>query len=534
MTKDRRGEAMHGAWRRAARSMRGATPGALVAILAMLAVFAVGCQRESSNLETRRRAVQDVENRRRATQEKEADTTSLVTPVRGDSLIGTARGVGGEATLRSECATCHEGAHKAPLGRAPEVSPTCLSCHDTSHDGVQAFYAGSVKGMPVSPDTMFVTRVSCAGCHNDTTFAAPHGPQRLAAMDRMCTSCHGKRFAGMLARWRTGMEWRSHAVAAYVSQAAGDARLSGDASRARVRGARQAVELLQSAGAVHNVRGADQLFRAALDSTASAYARAGLAAPARPALGPSLATNGCLNCHYGVETAKKTVFDESFDHASHLVRSAVACKECHSDYNYFAGGGTSSPTVDRDVDARHGKTKLTKASCESCHHAPTTKVECTACHATDVRLKRAITVTMALKLQPEKAPASRAVAFQHTQHEKTACAECHKTPGAMKEVPSCASCHADHHKEKASGCAQCHGSTMLADHKMDTHFKCASCHARETVARLLPDRAFCLSCHVKQATHEPGRECAPCHLHQSPTEVRRRILAAPVAPATRR
>lgn len=531
MNKTRRGRAMHGAWWRAARAMRGAAHGLVVALL-VLAVAA--CQRESSSLETRRRAAQDIESRRRVTQDKETDTTSLVTPVRGDSLIGTARGIGGEATLRSECATCHEGAHAAPLGRTPDVSPTCLSCHDRSHEGVQAFYAGTVKGVSVHPDTMFVTRVSCAGCHNDTTFAAPHGPQRLAAMDRMCTSCHGKRFAGMLARWRTGVEWRTRAVTAYVSQAAGDGRLAGDASRSRVRGARQAVDLLQTAGALHNVRGADQLFRAALDSTASAYARAGVAAPARPALGPSPATNGCLSCHYGVETAKKTVFDESFDHASHLVKSSVACKECHSDYNYFAGGGTSSPTVDRDVDSRHGKTKLTKASCESCHHAPTTKAECTTCHASDARLKQAIRVTMALKLQPEKAPASRSVAFQHAQHEKTACAECHKTPGSVKEVPSCASCHTDHHKEKASGCAQCHGTAMLADHKMDTHFKCASCHARETVARLLPDRAFCVSCHVKQVTHEPGRECAPCHLHQSPTEVRRRILAAPATPPAKR
>ncbi|MCC6929726.1 MAG: cytochrome c3 family protein [Gemmatimonadaceae bacterium] len=500
----------------------------------MLALLVAGCQRESSNLETRRRAAQDVENRRQSTKEVEVDTTSLVTPVGGDSLIGTARGLGGEATLRSECAACHEGVHKAPLGRAPEVSLTCLGCHDTSHQVEQSFYAGLVRGARIHPDTMFVTRVSCAGCHNDSTFAAPHGPQRLAAMDRMCTSCHGRRFSGMLARWRTGVEWRSRAVAGYVSQAAGDARLAGDAARSRVRGARQAVDLLQLAGPVHNVRGADQLFRAALDSTASAYARAGVAAPARPALGPSPATNGCVSCHYGVETARKTVFDESFDHATHLVRSAVACKECHSNYNYFAGGGTSSPSVDRDVDARHGKTTLTKASCESCHHAPTTKVECTACHATDARLKQPIRVTMALTLQPEKAPRSRAVAFQHSQHEKTTCAQCHTTPGAVKEVSSCASCHADHHKEKASGCAQCHGNTMLADHKMDTHYKCVSCHVRETVARLLPDRAFCLSCHVKQVTHEPGRECAPCHLRQSPTEVRRRILAAPVTPPGKR
>ncbi|HEX4935665.1 MAG TPA: cytochrome c3 family protein, partial [Gemmatimonadaceae bacterium] len=382
--------------------------------------------------------------------------------------------------------------------------------------------------------TMFVARVSCVGCHNDTTFAVPHGTQRQAAMDVMCTSCHGKRFGGMLARWRTGVDWRAQAAAAYVAQAVSDGRLTGDAARSRVRAARNAIDVLLAAGGVHNVRGADELVRVALDSAASAYARAGIAAPPRPALGPRASDDACLGCHYGIESAKTRLFDETFDHTSHVVRSQVACKECHSDFPYFAGGGTSSPNVDREVDRRHGKTRLTKASCESCHHAPTTKLPCATCHTGDLRLKQAIRVTMALTLQPEKAPASRVVAFQHAQHEKTECAACHTTPGSVKAVATCASCHADHHKEKAGGCAQCHGGRMLADHTMDTHYKCTSCHQRETVARLLPDRAFCVSCHVKQETHEPGRECAPCHLRQSPVEVRRRILAAPVTPPVRR
>jgi len=130
--------------------------------------------------------------------------------------------------------------------------------------------------------------------------------------------------------------------------------------------------------------------------------------------------------------------------------------------------------------------------------------------------------------------AQLAVAFQHAQHEKTECEKCHATPGSVRNVPTCASCHTDHHKEKASGCVSCHGSGMLATHTMDTHYKCASCHERETIAKLLPDRAFCVSCHVKQVTHEPGRECAPCHLRLSPVEVRRRMLAAPAVPQPRR
>lgn len=526
-----RGHVVGGPSSRAMRKFRTALRGACVAILAGMLV---SCNEPSGSADSRRRATKDAEQRRNAAAEPKVDTTSLVTPTREDSLIGVARGGGGEATLKTECATCHEGAHAAPLGRSAAVSATCVDCHASSHAPVQAFYAGVVHGISIAPDTMFVARVSCVGCHSDTTFAVPAGSQRQSAYDGMCTSCHGRRFAGMLARWRGGVEWRAQAVAAYVGKAAADPRLAGDAARARVRGARQSLELLRTAGALHNVRGADQLFRAALDSTAAAYTRAGVAAPPRPAIGPGYAGNACMSCHYGVESARATVFGQVFDHNSHLLRADLACKECHSDASYFQGGGRSVPNEDRDLNPKHGTTRLTAASCESCHHSPTTKVACTSCHTGDEHLKRAIRVTMALKLRPEKAPKSRVVGFQHVQHEKTECETCHTTPGSVRSVPTCASCHTDHHKEKASGCVSCHGSGMLATHTMDTHYKCASCHERETVAKLLPDRAFCLSCHVKQATHEPGRECAPCHLRLSPTDVRRRMLAAPAVSQPRR
>lgn len=521
----RRSRAAGGPLVGAVRVVRAAVLGLLVTAGAVLVT---GCSRDTQSGEQRRRDV-DESVARRSAGDRAADTASLVTPVRDDSLIGAARGVGAEATVRAACATCHEGAHAAPLGRGERPSAVCIDCHASSHEPIQAFYAGAVRGVAVPADTMFLARVSCVGCHSDTTFTAPVGAARNAALDGMCTSCHGRRFGGMLAMWRNGVEWRTQAVSAYVAQAVADPRLAGDAARARVRVARDAMQLLRTVGALHNVRGADQLFRAALDSTTAAYRRAGVTAPARPALGPDPASNECLGCHYGVESARTTIYDQKFDHASHVVRADVACKDCHSAATYFAGAKSGATDQGRAVDAKHGKTTLTAASCESCHHSPTTKVGCTACHAGDERLKKSVRVVMALKLKPEKAPTSRTVAFQHAQHEKSSCESCHTAPGSVRNIATCASCHTDHHKERASGCVSCHTSTMLATHTMDTHFKCATCHERETVAKLLPDRAFCVSCHVKQVNHEPGRECSPCHLHLSPSEVRRRMLAAEAA-----
>lgn len=500
-------------------------------MLVLSASILSSCSNESRPAESRRQEAKEPD-RRRERQPRREDTTSLVTPLRVDSLVGAARGAGGEASLRTTCAQCHEGVHAAQLGRSEGASAVCIACHETSHETVRALYAGALPGHPAPADSMYLARVSCVDCHSDSTFALPAGAVRKEAMDRLCIACHGTRFRGMLATWQEGVTWRSHAVKSYVDAAASDSRLASGEAHARVRGAREAMELLRVGGAIHNVRGADHLVRAALDSVAAAYSRAGLAAPARPSLGPDAKESACLSCHYGVESRTKVVRDETFRHDSHIVRSDLPCSKCHSDAKYYINDGPHAKPKDQKLDPRHGKTTLTAASCDGCHHSPSPKIACTVCHATnDARLTRPIVVTVALKLQPPKAPNSRSVKFEHSVHAKSECTACHTTPGAVKEVATCSSCHTDHHKERARGCASCHGTTMLSTHTMDTHFKCASCHVRATVASLLPDRAFCLSCHVKQVTHEPAKECSTCHLHLTPTEVRRRILADQSKPA---
>lgn len=504
--------------------------GGMAALLLIAAAGFAGCSGGARDSESRRRDG-DERAARRSVGEPPVDTSSLLTPTRVDSLVGAARGVGGEASLATTCATCHEGEHAAPLGRDAAASATCAACHATSHAAIQALYAGTVRGANVPADTMFLSRVSCVGCHTDTTFASPPGGARVAALDAMCTSCHGSRFAGMLAMWQQGTQWRAQLVTAYVNQAARDPRLAGGDARTRVRDARQWLDLLRVAGAVHNVRGTDRLLRAALDSTASAYRRAGVAPPARPALGPDPSANACLGCHYGIEASTLGVRDETFSHGAHVLRGNLACRECHSDATYFKDAGPAVATADKALDPRHGRTTLTPASCSGCHHSPTAQLPCATCHATDERLERPVRVIMALSMMTSKSPINRPVAFQHAQHATAQCTACHRTPGDARQVATCASCHADHHKERAAGCTACHGTTLMSTHAMDTHFKCAECHTRETVARLDGDRSFCLSCHVKQVNHEPARECAPCHLHLTPAQVRDRMRGVPTTPA---
>jgi hypothetical protein len=504
-----------------------------LAPVAALAFGLVGVSSVASGQEDRRATRRAAEQRRgaerpearRGVQRSREDTGSLVVPLRRDTLIGIARGSRGVVTLRGECAACHEGVHDMRLGRGAAAAAPCLECHTGAHAATQALYSGRVRRVDARPDTMFLARVACLDCHTDTTFALPAGTARLAALDRMCTSCHGDRFSGMLARWREGLSWRQRAVDAYVARAGSDGRLGAGGARTRARHAGEVMAFLREAGAIHGVRGADRIFRAALDSAAAAYAHAGVAAPAPPRLGPDPARSSCLLCHYGVETVRQTVFGETFDHATHVVRGDVACSRCHSDANFFTSARGGRGDEERRLDPRHGKTTLTAGSCDGCHHSPRQKLSCAGCHGDDARLGRPMRVTMALHLTPEGAPTRRTVPFAHADHPNVACASCHTTPGKVRDVAACRDCHQDHHREQVRSCTDCHGATMRADHRRDAHLKCASCHAAGTVAMLLPNRSVCTSCHTAQEQHVPARECAPCHLQATPAEVRRRMLA---------
>lgn len=398
------------------------------------------------------------------------------------------------------------------------------SGRSATHDGpATAFYSGITPGLELAPDPMFTARVRCAECHTPAVDSAPPA-RRLAAMDRVCTNCHGSRFAGMLTRWSDGLAWRSRAVAEYVERANGDTRLGASpAARADVRAAGRTLAAIEAANGLHNVRGADGLLRAALDSVRAAYAAARVAAPPRPALGPSAASTSCLACHYGVEAVRDSVFGRVFDHGVHVVRGGERCSECHSAVDYFLVGTQNAGRAEPAIDPRHGRTMLTAASCSACHHSATPPASCVQCHGDDPRLGGAITQTLALRLTPRGAPTSRAVTFQHPQHRALQCAACHTSTAAVTTVTACNTCHTQHH-EQASQCAACHGAAVHDAHTAKDHLACTSCHARATIALLTPDRTFCLTCHADHAEHKRGRECSTCHMQSTPAELRRKIL----------
>ncbi len=416
-------------------------------------------------------------------------------------------------TLSADCHACHDAG--SPALAAPVDS--------TYHAAQERLYAG---GDGISPAPMHEARVDCAQCHSAPARSHPRGSaERAAAINGECQACHGESFDWMLPEWVETMSRHTEDVGRFVRRATESAGIG------RVEAAKQAADradrtwrIVERGNGIHHVVAADSLLRAALTDAREAYALAGLSAPAFPRLGPDPSEQSCARCHYGADRHAGSFAGRTFDHAPH-VASGIDCATCHSDVDLFHRG-------DGALDANHGRTIATSASCAACHHrqhdplAMNASASCAVCH--DASALEPASADVPVQVGRREARL-RSVPWTHERHEGLECAACHPRRGSVAttpEVSSCTACHDEHHAEGRT-CATCHSvEESLAVHSVDDHLACAECHARETVARVVPDRAACLVCHADQADHyvESSHECSTCHFLQSPHELRDRIL----------
>jgi hypothetical protein len=201
---------------------------------------------------------------------------------------------------------------------------------------------------------------------------------------------------------------------------------------------------------------------------------------------------------------------DSFPHTRHR---SLPCLTCHLVNRPGPGGGLV-------FKAPRG--------CDLCHHqdvlAGKVKAsDCARCHRTE---RLAAPYPSEVRVQVgARAPITRNVGFRHERHAKLACADCHRPPEATPpdSVRSCTACHDQHHEEQRD-CLQCHTRDTKVAHSRATHVGCAACHAAARIAKLVPARSFCVSCHAKEREHRPGRECSSCHFFATPAEFRPRLL----------
>ncbi len=207
---------------------------------------------------------------------------------------------------------------------------------------------------------------------------------------------------------------------------------------------------------------------------------------------------------------------DTFPHDRH---KSLACITCHA--------------------SQREHTRLTfraPRGCQICHHETPAKLDCARCHTKgELGTPESVTVRVVVSGSPARKHPAR---FDHTLHRSTPCLDCHTTAVTLEAAPpvaSCKSCHDDHH---AAGrrCNACHAAD--ADEAVEVHtpperahVACDACHTPEIVARLVPDRAFCVTCHGEQNRHYVAQECTVCHF-QAPPEAAKALLVEQASDST--
>ena len=388
------------------------------------------------------------------------------------------------------CVTCHAFTADLP-GLATRDSavhalvPTykqCLSCHEMK---------GRPAGFKLNKDPH---NGSCGSCHD------PHAHTKAAGAQVACASCHQD-----LAKsaFHTGVNHRriqTQCLTCHAPHAA-----SVDAS---------------DCVACHNEARKRGLFKAPLPFDTAAVLRKRVVpgpvslAPDRPEgpVGKGDALPDPEEPRVRASPAPLAAAD-SFPHVRHR---SLPCLTCHLVNRPGPGGGLT-------FKAPRG--------CDLCHHQAVLagKVEakdCSRCHRAEA-LTAAKPVGLLVKVGSHAA-VSRPVGFKHERHRELACAQCHRPPETAPpdSVKSCTACHDQHHTARRD-CLQCHNTpgTRTA-HTRATHEGCAACHTPAHVAKLVPARSFCLTCHAPQREHQPGRECSTCHFLATPEQFRGRLMRA--------
>src|SRR6266496_3935264 len=200
---------------------------------------------------------------------------------------------------------------------------------------------------------------------------------------------------------------------------------------------------------------------------------------------------------------------DSFPHDRH---KQLACLTCH---------------VTRRTNA--SLTFVPPRGCQICHHQAPATTACSSCHASgELASPHAESIAIAVDDHPARA---RTVTFAHATHAQIRCTTCHEAAVTLEPAPpikTCTACHEDHHSARRD-CAGCHsGVDIRAAHadSVDAHVSCDACHREATVARLVPDRGLCLTCHAPQREHYAPRECTTCHFLETPEAYRTHLRKA--------
>ena len=410
------------------------------------------------------------------------------------------------------CADCHEDAHHGEL-QARADQGACESCHDVQGWAPSSFEAQQHAATRFALDGGH-RAVPCASCH-----PGPPAAPGFHREDRSCESCHqdphGGQFAGRVSA--QGGCAGCHATAAWApsrfgktEHAAAGFALAGDHDVACVRchAPNRASTATPFVGVARECNSCHR------DVHAGQFAR-----------------QACSACHAGAQF-RPTV---GFDHArtSFPLRGQhrrARCPDCHR--------AIDLPGAPRTVVYR-----LSRPSCEGCHHSPHGDPEasgragalaratarCASCHRESGWTS--VTLTRAARFDHAKTDAPLVGA-----HEAVSCEHCHVTNRRVAKMQQCSSCHQDRHAGRITDpCVTCHTPrSWQPDRTLDAHRRtrfplvgvhavqaCRTCHRRASEGEFRDARPECESCHLhtvrERSPHPPHvgtaflTRCDHCH-----------------------
>ena len=335
-----------------------------------------------------------------------------------------------------ECDQCHTPIEHRVVTISAAIELDCKSCHAKSHDAQLRLYSGTGgNDTRTEPSKMFLARVSCLGCHEQTAKVRGHERVKVAG-EASCLGCHGIKYASILPSWQKEMALRVGRVAPVIARVRAALDAAGSARRpvadSLLRLAEENLALVQLGKPAHNVAFADQLLVASIELARKAV-KAGNLSVVVPALdlGSRVTETSCSACHLGVE--RKTVpfkVGGVFPHEPHVVRGGLSCSQCHTPFD------------------EHGGTRITaKAACQSCHHGAAQKLECSSCHSNGTTITKHADIAEDVHAAEPPCAACHDHAAKITKWSRALCTTCHVAQ---------ATGHMEEDSRGPNGCADCH------------------------------------------------------------------------------
>jgi hypothetical protein len=396
------------------------------------------------------------------------------------------------------CATCHATPH------APNVSPTCTTCH-TSNNWVSKTFNHDRTAFPLAGRH---AQTPCASCHKapatrvkppSATCAACHADPHKGGFTQDCGSCHTEKgFADAPF---------DHVKRTGFALDEGHAQLTCAACHKN----------LTKAPGSKAMRAVD--FRGLATTCVTCHAD-----PHTAELGTS-----CESCHT-VRSFAVTSFTHPAERAFFVGPHATAtCAACHT------------PRGAPESGAPHAKLpasfRTTPTACAACHedvHLGQVGADCQACHS-----------ITAARFAPDRFEHAKTDYPLTGRHSSVACARCHArqttafparagTATRLTGIETtCATCHVDTHLgQLQTACERCHSTDSFtvkryqhADPSRDFFVgrhesaRCAACHKREQgvfpagrgTAVRFDVSTSCLTCHTDPHGGALGNDCGRCH-----------------------